>query len=162
MSKQKFTLDISAVMQDEQVLGALGEMQPFLREQLIESYSPVLARFEQYLAKGNLDSPIDGNDKADLVIMIREQLKVALPKGTDIDTYLEAPETLTGGSNANICRHYGYLLNAINQNKTKIEIATDLKARFEGQFIKDFPFRHAVRVVDQNGQELSANINKEI
>lgn len=159
--KQQFTIDISGIMNDPSLVRK-EDVQPFLRDQLVESYSPVLKKFETFLATNKTATHFSDAEKDALLALIEDQLTDILPKETSLEDFLKNTANLTGGSNSNLASHYAYMHDAISKNNSKAEISNELTERFSIQFIKDFPFRHHAKIIDQNGREISADINQEI
>jgi hypothetical protein len=245
IDRTSFTLDVSAITDDQEVLNGLTGMQPDLRNQLVEGYSPPLAKFEEYLEKDK-ERPLPRDKKEELLMMLEAHIKRCVHDEADYAELLNNAEkivlkakamekevkaaeqrknaavaaakaaekeaekaerivkqkeeanatkseiavakadvakkkervreraaiadksirTLASlkkvESNATIISHYAYMHQAIKNDRPKAEIAEELAARFEGQFIKDFAFRHAIEVKDNKGNVIYSNINKEI
>ena len=160
--KQNFKLDVTGVMNNPALLED-GDVQPLLREQLVEGYSPVLKRLEDFITKNEADT-FSNAEKKEMLELIENQLQIILPKDKNVQTFLQenAITEGTNESNRNLAAHYAYLYNAINQDQDKESIVNNLSSRFTDQFIKDFPLRSNVRIIDQNGNEISPNMNQEV
>ncbi|KKB96309.1 Lipase (class 3), partial [Candidatus Arcanobacter lacustris] len=164
------TLDITAVMGRQSVVDRFDQIanEPLGRF-FIETYSPILAEFENLYKK----SPqlkiacIDGeqaelNKIADDINKLLSQLGWNQQKIDQVDVTKANGDTPT---------HLGFLRNAILKNKSLAEIVdgyTDenyreikgLAHKFSEQFYKDFK-RMTIEVVDQNGEVIYENLSKE-
>ncbi len=155
--KQSFSIEIGSILKDEKVTKKFNTIPQLLREQLIETYNPVIDHLVKLYEK-NPKGHFLPKEREILIDEIDILLKKSLPEVKNFSKYF----TSSDSSNSNSLTHLYNLRKKLHANKDKEAIVRELSEAYQGQFKRDFPFRHAVKIVDENGKILHENLNKEI
>ena len=151
MSKQKFTLNTTAMLEDADVEARFQEIDPSLRDFLIEGYNPILDELEKLYKKSPDLTKSDLRVK-ELSDKISLQLKSMGWDEAKIEKSLSYEENL-GGSGEAMPKHLASLRRDLDHGKSLGNSLKSLSDRLTGQTKKDFN-RINFTLIDQNGKAI--------
>lgn len=156
MSKQKFILDTSAILEDYDLLRKVEDQE--LKAFLIEGYNPIIAKLEKLYKE---DLSLDQSNKR--LESISEEIEVQLKAMGGQWTEEKINESLSPssnlGSSSSMPSHLAFVRRAVFEKKQIKDIVEELSERLTTQTKKDFP-RIAFNLIDQNNNIIYLDGNK--